>query len=202
MLAGEPAAQRQHRLGNLVMGAAAAMPLDQRCRRLAESAGLNLHRDALDAAVTVELYGHADAAAASRRADFGGTILAIEVVRFAQRCGKPENFSRIEWLAHSLRHVVPPGPSSKTTPSALSSSRMRSAVAKSRFFFASARAAMRSSMADASPSPWNHSADELLSSPSSCALAFRAPPSSCASRDRASGVLRSSHNASSTPAST
>jgi hypothetical protein len=44
---------------------------------------------------------------------------------------------------HSRRQVVPPGPSSKTMPSDLSSLRMRSAVAKSRFFLAAARSAIQ-----------------------------------------------------------
>ena len=66
-------------------------------------------------------------------------------------------FGRVERRGHSRRQVVPPGPSSKTMPSALNSSRMRSAVAKSRASLggASARSRDRTS---------------IRSSPSRCAL--------------------------------
>ena len=54
---------------------------------------------------------------------------------------------------HARRQVVPCGPSSSTTPSAASRSRMRSASAKSRALRAAARAAMAASMRSPSASP-------------------------------------------------
>ena len=51
--------------------------------------------------------------------------------------------SAVPITPYSRRQVVPPAPSSNTTPFALSSSRMRSASAKSLLLRASARASMR-----------------------------------------------------------
>src|SRR5438067_5827722 len=191
MLARQPAAQRQHRLRHLVMGSAAAVPLDQRRRGLAEGAGVDLQRQALDPPVCVELDGEHDPAATGRRMKLRAAILSLERIWLLERGREAEDLGRVEWLRHcavySRRHVVPEEPSSKIMPSALSSSRMRSAVAKSRFFFASARSAMRVSTSAASALPWNQSADEFSSKPRSCALALSSPPSSADSRESASG---------------
>ena len=136
------------------------------------------------------------AAAASRRANFGAPVLALELARIAKRRCQPQDLGRVKRLAHSRRQVVPFGPSSKTMPSALSSSRMRSAVAKSRFFLAAARSAMRvidrRCASRACPGNQSASAECLKQAEQICALALSAPPSSAESRDSASGVFRSS----------
>ena len=69
-----------------------------------------------------------DPAAAGRRAQLGAAVLALQRARLAERRRQPQDLGRVERRVHSRRQVVPPGPSSKTMPSALSSSRMRSAV--------------------------------------------------------------------------
>ena len=144
-------------------------PLEQSRRRLAEGAGVHRLRKRRDAASLVELTA-TDPASAGRRPRLGPAVLALERARRPERRRQPQDLGRVERRVHSLRQVVPPGPSSKTMPSAFNSSRMRSAAAKSRASFAAARSAIRASMPDASASPWNHSSDELSSRPSSAAL--------------------------------
>jgi hypothetical protein len=97
---------------------------------------MDLHRHPLDPSISVELNSERDPAPAGRRAKFGAAILSVQRVRLPQRGREAQNFGRVERSSHSFRHVVPEGPSSKMMPSALSSSRIRSAAAKSRFFFA------------------------------------------------------------------
>ena len=60
------------------MRPAAAVPLDQRRRRLAEGAGVDVHRQPLDPAILVELDGQTDPAAAGRRANLGAAVFALE----------------------------------------------------------------------------------------------------------------------------
>ena len=90
---GEPAAERDQRLGNLVVGATDGVLFDQRGRGLAERAGVDLLRDQLDAALVVELDGDADPAAAGRRAQLRAAVLAIERARLAERCGESRRIS-------------------------------------------------------------------------------------------------------------
>ena len=59
------------------------------------------------------------AAAAGRRAKLRAPVLAIERMRLRERRGQPQDLGRVERRVHSFRHVVPPGPSSNTMPSAL-----------------------------------------------------------------------------------
>ena len=73
-----------------------------------------------------------DCASAGPRAQLGSSVLALERARRRERGGQPQDFGRVERRVHSFRQVVPLGPSSNTMPSAFRSSRMRSAVAKSR----------------------------------------------------------------------
>ena len=90
-----------------------------------------------------------------------------------------------------------------TMPSAFSSSRMRSAAAKSRFFLASARSAMRASIAPAvAHRPGTSASAEPSSRPSNARrLALTAAGSSSGHQPRSAraGVLRSSPSASTTP---
>ena len=153
MLARQPAADAEHGGRNLLVTASMAVPFHQGGRGLPECAGVNLHRQAVDTTMFIELDDEVNAASAGRRPDFGAAILTIEWMRLAQRSSQPQDLGRVERLDHSLRQVVPFGPSSKTMPSDLSSSRIRSAVAKSRFFFAAVRSAMRASISPASSPP-------------------------------------------------
>src|SRR6185369_11932317 len=120
--------------------------------RLPERAGVNLQGQSLDPALVIKLDGERDPASAGRRAQLRAAILAVEGLGFAERRREPQDIRRIKRLIHSRRQVVPPGPSSKTIPSAFNSSRIRSAVAKSRLALASVRSAIRTSMARLSSS--------------------------------------------------
>src|SRR5580765_7816081 len=133
LIARQPVAQAQHGPGDIVVGPATAMPFQQCRRSLPERAGMNLHRQALNAPFAVELYRKDDTAAAGRRANLGATVLALQRVSLLQRSREAQYLRRVERRSHSRRQVVPWEPSSKTMPSALSSSRIRSAAAKSRF---------------------------------------------------------------------
>src|SRR4051812_46068289 len=104
---------------------------------------MDLLRQRLDLTFRAELDRGCNAAAAGRRAHLGVTVLAFEPARLLQRGGQPQDLGGVERGVHSRRHVVPDGPSSNTIPSAFNSSRMRSAVAKSRLALAWARSAIR-----------------------------------------------------------
>ena len=69
VLAREPATEIEHRFGDFVVGPAAAVALDERCRSLPECAGVHLHRQALDAPVAVE-QRIAERAQAKKNRDF------------------------------------------------------------------------------------------------------------------------------------
>ena len=63
------------------MIAADGVLFDQRGRRLAERAGVDLLREQLDAALAVELDREADPAAAGRGAEFGAAVFPFERAR-------------------------------------------------------------------------------------------------------------------------
>src|SRR4051812_20704200 len=124
LLARQPPAQHEHSLGNLFVSPATAMAFDECCRRLPECAGMDLHRQAIDPAIIVELNGKANAASARRRTNFRLAVMPIERMRFLERGRETQDLGRVEGLAHRLVHsrrqVVPSGPSSKTIPSPFS----------------------------------------------------------------------------------
>jgi hypothetical protein len=59
------------------------MMLDQSSRCLPEGAGMDLHRQSLDATILVELDGQANATAASWRAHLRAPVLMVELMRVA-----------------------------------------------------------------------------------------------------------------------
>src|SRR5881394_1406168 len=109
------------------MRPAGAVPRKQCGRRLPEGAGLDMHRNSLDPPLFIELDNEVDLAAAGPRLKLGAAVLPLQHLRLVEGRSQPQDLGRVEPLGHSpiysLRHVVPPGPSSRTIPSALSSSR-------------------------------------------------------------------------------
>ena len=79
-IAREPAAQREQRFRNFLVRSSSAVPFDQCCGCLAESAGSNLHRQAFHAAFLVQLHPKADCTAARRRPYFGAAVLSLKVM--------------------------------------------------------------------------------------------------------------------------
>ena len=73
-------------------------------------------------------------------------------VRLRERALRAAPVGRAGGSVHTRRQVVPPGPSSRTTPSAVSAARMRSASAKFLAFLAAARSAISASIRAASSS--------------------------------------------------
>ena len=105
--------------------------MEQRRARLPEGAGLHALRDLGHPAVLQPDLG-GDAAAAGRRPPLRPAIGLGERGGERQAGGQPQDVERVDGIAHARRQVVPPGPSSSKMPCVLSSSRIRSAVAKSR----------------------------------------------------------------------
>src|SRR5439155_20063451 len=126
----EPCTQLSHAVADLLAAATNCALFKQGRSRLPERAGMDSLRHRSDVTAVVQLHDRFDAAAASGRADLRPAILALQLPRLLQRCREPQDLRRIERRVHSLRQLVPPGPSSKMMPSAFNSSRMRSAVAK------------------------------------------------------------------------
>ena len=79
------------------MRAAEACPNAQACTRM---------RHGFDAAPVVELHRDVDAASAGRRANLCMPVLPLEIARFRQRRGEPQDIGGVE-RARSLACVTP-----------------------------------------------------------------------------------------------
>lgn len=99
-IAGKPVAQVKHGLRHLVVSPPAAVTLDQCRRRLAEGAGMDLHRQSLDAAIFIELYGEDDSAAAGRGSKLGAAVLPVEIARPTKRGGEPQDLGGVGGFFH------------------------------------------------------------------------------------------------------
>ena len=99
-LACEPGAQVAQGLGRLRPISAACVPFHEGGGGLSECAGMYPMGHGFDPAPVVELHRNFDAASAGWRANLCMTVLPLEIARFRQRRGEPQDICGVEGRVH------------------------------------------------------------------------------------------------------